>query len=148
MIVFYTKPNTLTLPYIEEINGNKVNSFYKFIPGKNEIDKNIWLNIVKAAGDDMEYYNTILKVFQPKEDEKTGEEIGEEIENVDISQLNIHEFKELIENTMEKEPLYDYLDFERKRTRPRTSILSALKDRITKISDAEEILRKKDKDDN
>lgn len=146
MIVFYNQPNTLTLPYTMVIDGKKVNDFFKFVPGKNYIDKNIWIEISKAAGDDMDYYSTILSVFQPIEDKETGEVIGEEIDDVDISKLSVHEFRELIDNTMEKEPLYDYLDLEKSRTRPRTSILRSLKDRITKISDAEESLKKKNED--
>lgn len=147
MIVFYNQPNTLTLPYtiITENEGKEIkeNDFFKFVPGKNEIDKDIWIAIKDAAGDDMDYYDTVLKIFQPKEDEETGQEIGEEIKDINISKLNIHELKELVENTMEKEPLYDYLDLEKGRRKPRISVLRAIKDRISKISDAEESLIEK-----
>jgi len=140
MIVFYSLPNTMTLPYVI----NKVKGSYRFIPGKNHIAQDIWTSIVKAAGDSMDYYNTVLRVFQPILNESTQIEVGEEFENVDLTELNVRDMKELIENTMDSKELIRYEVLEKDRDRPRTSILKALKDRIRVVSDVENKLSKKE----
>jgi len=141
MIIFYNKPNTLTLPY----KLKKRQELFKFIPGINHISKEIWLAIVNAAGDDMDYYKTLLKIFQPKIDIETKEEIGEEENKVDISGLRVSEMSELIENTMEKEKLEEYYELERQRSKSRTSIIRLLKQKLGEISEVEAALKKKEK---
>jgi len=141
MIIFYNKPNTLTLPY----KVKKKQELFRFIPGINHISKETWLAIVNAAGNDMDYYKTLLKVFQPKIDVETKQEIGEEENKVDISGLKVSEMSELIENTMEKESLEEYYELEKKRDKPRTSITRLLKQKLEEISEVETALKIKEK---
>jgi len=141
MIIFYNKPNTLTLPY----KIKKKQELFKFIPGINHISKEVWLAIIKTAGDDMDYYKTLLKVFQPKIDLETKNEIGEEENEVDISKLRVAEMSELIENTMERKKLEEYYELEKQRDKPRTAITRLLNSKLEEISEVEAALEKKEK---
>jgi len=146
MIVFYNQPNTLTLPYVytvkEKGESKTIKDNFRFIPGINKITKDAWLAITKTAGDDMDYYRTILKVFQPKIDPLTKEEIGEEEDKIDVKKLNVQDMLELIENTMSLEKLELYYEYEKDKNKPRAPITRLLKSKINEVSQVEEAIRK------
>lgn len=147
MVIFYKNPNTLTLPYILTItdqNGNikRIQNVHKFVPGTNYLDKDVWLAIVKQHEDDMEYYSTMLKIFQPKLDRETKQLVGEDEKNIDIKKLAPNDFAELIENTMELEKLNKYFIFEKSKQEPRKFIIQKILDRKEEIEELEEIIRK------
>lgn len=152
MIIFYKKANILSLPYDsdgatkESQDGKIVDKpkigYFDFIPGRNNIHKDIWLKIIEYNKEDMDYYKSILTIFQPKIDDKTKEEVGEEEEKINISSLNIHDMLELIENTVERDELSRYYDLEKERKKPRTPIVRAIKSRDKEIEDIEKILKK------
>ena len=85
MIVFYTQPNTLSLPYktikkielkddkgqlVYDAKGNiklinKIEAAYvRFVPGKNTITNELWVKIVEYNKKNWDYYSTILNVFK------------------------------------------------------------------------------------
>jgi len=159
MIIFYQKPNILSLPFkvIRKIElRDKDNKpilddegkpklidkdfaeYFKFVPGKNSISKELWLKIVEYNKEDMDYYSTVLTIFKPKIDEETEEEIGEDDENINIKELNAREMKDLVENTMTIGDLVYYEKTERERDKPRKTILNALRKQKDAISAADE----------
>ena len=182
MIVFYNRPNTLSLPYptIQKVefrdNQNKrvydangkvklidkiVPVYFKFIPGKNTISKELWLQIAEYNKEDWDHYRTILNVFRAKTIEieqkasddiglsntKSAEplevEIGENEEEIKLENLNTKEFRDLIENTMIIDDLKVYLKYETGRDKPRSFIIKAIKSRKARINKADEIMTKK-----
>jgi hypothetical protein len=149
MVIFYKNPNTLTLPYtltvVAGVDGKeirKIQHVYKFVPGTNYLDKDVWLAIVKQHENDMEYYSTMLKIFQPKLDRETKQLIGEDEKNIDIKKLASNDFAELIDNTMELEKLNKYFIFEKNKQEPRKFIIQKIIDRKEEIEELEEVIRK------
>lgn len=163
MIVFYSNPNTLSLPYkvtkkVELRDKNNLPIFdgtgnvklvekdfaeyYKFVPGKNIITKELWLKIVEYNKDDMDYYNTVFQIFKPKIDVKTNNEIGEDENKINLKTLSTKEMKDLIENTMELPDIDKYLKHEKGRDKIRPSIMKAIKNRKIEITKADEALVK------
>lgn len=153
MIVFYSNPNTLTLPYID---SNSQSKFFKFLPGKNHMSETIWLAVVKAAGKNIGYYETVLSVFQPRKSieieipkNEDGEEVmeievGKDEQEIKYSNLNVRDMSELIENTMDGEELKDYMKMEKNRAKSRVTIMRLLEEKIAQISEIEEVLKKKE----
>lgn len=162
MIVFYNKENTLSLPYNKVIkvhqrddknrlvfdkdgNPKLINKdtakYFKFIPGKNTISKELWLKIVEYNKEDMEYYKSILSVFMPEIDEKTQEEIGKDESEIDLRSLNQIQFKDLIKNTMDLADISKYLKFE-KGNKARPQVLKVIKKRQAQINKADEAIFK------
>lgn len=163
MIVFYTQPNTLKLPYkvikkvelrdkdgllIHDEKGNVklINKegaeYFNFIPGKNTISKELWIKIVDYNKRNWEHYSTILRVFKAKIDKKTEIEVGENEDKINLDTLSVLEMKELIENTMDVEAINRYLKIENKRDKPRSSILKTIRTRKIKISEADKAFNK------
>jgi hypothetical protein len=164
MIIFYVKPNILNLPYkvtrkieLRDKQNNPVfdengkirlvekdfAEYHKFIPGKNCISKELWLKIVDYNKKNMEYYSTILKIFKPKIDEDTQEEIGENEDFINLKTLSVKEMKDLIENTMDIKDIDRYLKNEKERDRVRPSIIKAINNKKAQISEADEALSNK-----
>lgn len=171
MIVIYNRPNVLKLPYkttIKVQQHNKDNSpafnedgnpiminkelpeYFSFVPGKNSISADLWLKIVDYNRDDMDHYNTLLKVFRPESETEieTGAtvEIGSDEENLDLSKLSTKEFRELIENTMEIEDLNKYFIFENSRDKIRPSIIRSIKTMKNNVTKADNAVSKSKKD--
>lgn len=151
MVIFYKNPNTLTLPYTLVINpGTKeekeVQDVYKFVPGTNHIDKDIWLAIIKQHKSDMDYYSTMLKIFQPKLDRETKQLIGEDEKNIDIKKLTASDFGELIDNTMELEKLNKYFIYEKSRTDPRQFIIRKIIDRREEVEEMEQFIKESEQE--
>ena len=153
MIIFYGKPNTLALPYIDQ--KTKLQHFFRFVPGKNHIAEKVWLAVVKAAGKRMSYYDTVLTVFKPKDsinvdiDAEDGKEtipvdIGCPEDDIKYEDLNVKEMNALIENTMEISELEHLKKIENKRPMPRKTVLSALKEKIEQVQEVEAALTKKE----
>ena len=153
MIIFYNKPNTLSLPYIEE--KTRLQKYFRFIPGKNHLPEKIWLAIVKAANKRMEYYETVLTVFKPKDsiDIKVDKDDKEEVISVDVgtnendidyNTLNVHEMISLIDNTMEISELEHLRSVEEKRDTVRKTVMKALDKKVEEIREVEEALKKKE----
>ena len=150
MIIFYSKPNTLTLPYVNE--KTKLQSFFRFVPGKNHVPEKTWLAIVKAANKRMTHYDTILNVFQPKEtvevkgETEDGEEIisvdvGKDEKSIDYESLNAKDMNALVENTMELKELEHLQRMEKDRAKPRKSVLTSLGEKIAQINEIEELFK-------
>lgn len=153
MIIFYNKPNTLALPYIEE--KTNLQKYFRFVPGKNHIPEKIWLAIVKIANKRMEYYETVLTVFKPKDsiDIKVDDNDKEEVISVDVGSdesdikyedLNVHEMVSLIDNTMEISELNHLKEIEEKRDITRKTVMKALDKKIAEVEEVEEALKKKE----
>jgi len=161
MIVLYKNPNTLSLPYAEKrevelkdekgiiVLGEdnlpktitkKVPVYFKFVPGKNIITPDLWKKIVKYNIEDWDYYSTILEVFLPIEDKKTGIIIGTDELKIDLNEVQTLDFKELIEYTMDADDLKSYLKKEKSKDRPRKVIIDAIKSQLNQISIADEII--------
>jgi len=163
MIVFYTQPNTLSLPYeiIKKIElkddkgqpvydgkGNvklinkKEADYVRFVPGKNTITNELWIKIVEYNKKNWDYYSSILNVFKGKVDAKTKIEIGENEDEINIDLLSTSEMNALAENTMDINDVNRYLKNENKRDRPRPSVLKTIKKRKATISKADKAFDK------
>jgi len=164
MIVIYNQPNIFHLPYytikkvqkkdknnipiIDEKTGEqkliskKVTEYHTFIPGKNIISREKWLDIVEYNKNDMEYYEPILKPFKPIVDKETQIEIGTDEINIDYKKLKTNEMLNIVENTFDKKELEIYLKNEKKRDNPRIAIKKAIKSQMIIVSEAEEALEK------
>jgi len=163
MIVFYTNPNTLKLPYgavkkvklrdrdgqvIYDAKGNiklinkKEAKYVRFIPGKNTISSELWVKVVEYNKKNWDYYSTILNVFKGKVDVKTEIEIGANEDEININELAASEMKELVENTMDGKDIDRYLKNENKRDKPRSSVVKAIKRRKATISEADKAFSK------
>jgi len=162
MIVLYKNPNTLSLPYPEkrmvDVKDNKgiivlgkdnlpqqiekeVAQYFKFVPGRNYISASLWKKIVKYNKEDFDNcYSTLLKVFKPEKESKDGIEIGIDEAKIELSELSIQEFQELIECTMEADDLKRYLKFEKTKDRPRKVIIDAIRAQLNQINLADEII--------
>lgn len=139
MKVFYGKPNTLTLPYA--IDGKP--GTFTFVPGKNEINAEVWKAIVIQHKAKFEAaYSQYLKVFQPvkteqvpvefgKNDVPVAVELGEEA--VDFSSLSVQAAIELAKNTMDPDELREYLSAEKTRKGQRKAVINAIKDQLEEI---------------
>jgi len=165
MIIFYSRPNTLSLPYIvtrqielrdgqnqlvydKDGNVKKVNKdyseYFRFIPGSNSISAELWLKIVECNKKNMEHYSSVLKIFKPKIDKKTDEVIGEDENNINERTLDASEIKDLINNTMNINDINKYFKYERERDKVRPSVMKAIKLRKAQITKADEAFSKKD----
>ena len=164
MIVIYTQPNALHLPYyvivkvqkkdknnrpiIDDKTGEsklidkKITEYHTFIPGKNYLSKEKWLSIVEYNKDDMDYYSSILKPFKPIVDKESQVEIGVDESKIDFSKLKTRDMVEIAENTMVLADLEKYLVMEKKRDKPRPAVKRAIKDQIVLVSEAEIALDK------
>ena len=167
MIVFYSKPNVMSLPYeviklvelrdkenqlVYDKSGKvrmvekKSAEYFKFIPGKNKISKELWLKIVDYNKEDWDYYSTILTIFRPIIDEETKAEVGEEDDKINIKTLNAREMRDLVENTMDINEINRYLKIEKERDKTRPSVMKAIKSRKAQITKADEAFSKDQKD--
>ena len=163
MIVFYTNPNTLKLPYeitekvelrdrdgllqydakgnIKQVN-KKGAAYVKFIPGRNTISKDLWVKIVEYNKRNWDFYSTILNVFKGQVDPKTEIVIGESEDSINIDTLSASEMNELVENTMDEKDITRYLKNEKKRDKPRPSVIKTIKRRKATISEADKAFNK------
>lgn len=170
MIVFYNKSNLLRLPYnttvevelrdeknipvIDKETGRvkmvkkDYPEYVMFKPGENSISPELWEKICRYNAEDMSFYNSILKVFNPVEtkrveisnQEEVEVEIGQEEDEIDLSKLKTTDFKELIENTMEMKKLHKYFKFESSRDKPRASLVRAIRDQKTQIDNIDKAM--------
>ncbi|MCK5318358.1 MAG: hypothetical protein KAJ55_10600 [Anaerolineales bacterium] len=126
MVIIYDKANTLSLPYTDESGAVK---YVKFVPGKNEVAKEIWNAIVKYNETRMEHYCRFLR---PLNEEAAGDG------GIDYAKLSVKELSELIENTMDVGELGDIEKAETQRDKPRKSILKEIDKQIEAISKFED----------
>ena len=139
MIVFYNKPNLLILPYVDP--EKKENRKFKFVPGNNTIEKEVWLAIRQAHPNSIDYYDTLLKVFQPIVDEETKEVVGVPEDEIDYTRLNIREMAELIDNTMDRKELLNLKKLEKERAKPRNTVKKLIKEKLKQINAIEEAIK-------
>lgn len=126
MVIIYDKANTLNLPYTEESGAVK---YVKFVPGKNEVTKEIWDAVVEYNETRMEHYCRFLR---PLNEEAAGDG------GIDYAKLSVKELSELIENTMDVGELGDIEKAETQRDKPRKSILKEIDKQIEAISKFED----------
>jgi hypothetical protein len=149
MIVFYSKPNMLSLPYKNPATG--VQEFFRFIPGKNHIPEKTWLEVVKASKKRMSYYETVLSVFQPKDsieikgETEDGEEIldieiGKDEKEIDYDSLNARDMVALVENTMEFKELEHLERVEKNRAKPRKTVMDKLQEKIAQVNEVDKLI--------
>jgi len=141
MIVFFSEPRLLYLPYK---NADNMQREQTFIPGKNIIAADIWQLIVEQYKDDFEnYYSKKFKVLKPiKQITDTEMSIGED--KIDIYALTVNDIYALIENTMDIDELKSYKDAENK-GKDRKSVYKAVDKQIKKISTFESKMQNKSK---
>lgn len=140
MLVFYNKPNTMTLPYL--CPDEHIVKLFTFVPGENKISSDVWIAIKKRAGDAMDHYAKMLKIFKPIIDEETQEEIGTDEEDIDYTNLNVNEMADLVENIMDKDKLVELLKNEKTRERPRITVKKMINAKLKQIDEIEEALKK------
>jgi len=128
MIIFYDKPNMLSLPYT--IGGAQL--YCAFRPGRNDVADDTW-DAIKSQNQQRidDCYGMFLREFIPRVQIKQPEKF--DVENIDITILSQPEALDLIENTMEIEDLEKYLDAEKKRKPQRKMVKKAIEEAINKI---------------
>ncbi len=134
IIVISDKPNITHLPY----KTKKRQGVYPFVPGRNEIDAEIFASVKALAGtDDWDgHYGTFLRPVG-----------GDEAELVEIKDLNAHDFIDLIQATMEVETLNEYRQFESGGAQRKT-VVAAIDGQIEAIMKIAETKSKKDAESN
>jgi hypothetical protein len=123
MIIIYDKANTLSLPYVDEKKGVK---YFKFVPGRNEVEKNVWDAILKYNGSRFDHYGRFLR---PLNEEAAGDG------DINYAALNVKELSELIENTMDIDQLGAIEAAEKSREKgERKTVLKEIEKQIEAIS--------------
>ena len=123
MIIIYDKANTLNLPFVDEVKGVK---YFKFVPGRNEVDSKTWEAILKYNGARFDHYGRFLR---PLNEEAAGDD------GIDYAALNVKELSELIENTMDIGELGEIEAAEKSREKgERKSVLNAIEKQIEAIT--------------
>ena len=126
IVVIYDKANTLSLPYVTGEGKKRAVKYFKFVPGKNVVSKEVWDAINAELGEDrMANHSRYLK---PSEVEVT-EDGGIDLDSV----KNANDMCDLIENTMNLDELGKIEAYENNRDKPRKSVLSAIEDQINEI---------------
>lgn len=124
MIIIYDKANTLNLPYADK--DGAVN-YKMFVPGRNEVDSEIWEAIVEYNEKRFDHYGRFL---HPLNEEAAGDD------GIDYAALNVKELSELIENTMDIDQLGDIEAAEKSRDKgERKSVLKEIEKQINVIGD-------------
>lgn len=123
MEVCYGKANTLTLSYVDEVNGGKVVKMFKFVPGRNKIDKDVWEKIkanIVAQKDGETKLAHYLKHLTGEEMEVTDEG------GIDYASLNASDLIKVIADTMELDELEVIEALEIERDPPRKTVADAI----------------------
>lgn len=120
IIVISDKANITSLPF----KTGKRSGVFDFLPGKNELDLDIWLSIAREAGDDMQHYSRFLKPLEAVSD-STGK--------TDLAALSMDELIRLIDNTMDANELSTIYSFENS-GKKRKTVLKSIADQIAKIN--------------
>ncbi len=138
MIIIYDKANTLTLPYTDEKRNVR---YLKFVPGRNEVESEIWKAIVEYNEKRFEYYERFLHAL----DEVAAGDGG-----IDYAGLSVKDLSKLIGNTMNLDQLGAVEAAENGREKgPRTSVLKEIEKQIDKLSAFDkQIADEKEKEDN
>lgn len=123
MIIIYDKANTLNLSYADK---NGAIQYKMFVPGRNEVDSEIWKAIVEANKKRFEHYG---KFLGPLNEEAAGDD------GIDYAALGVKELSELIENTMDIGQLGEIEAAEKSREKgERKSVLKDIEKQIDAIS--------------
>lgn len=122
MIIIYDKANTLSLPYVDEAKAVK---YVKFVPGRNEVEKNVWGAILEYNGSRFDHYGRFLK---PLDEEAAGDG------DIDYTALSVSKLSELIENTMDVDKLIAIETAEKLRDKPRKSVLKDIDKQVEAIT--------------
>ena len=120
MVIIYDKANTLKLSY----SGAKGKVRYvTFVPGRNDVDSEIWETIFKANEKRFEHYGKFLYAL----DEESAGDNG-----IDYGALSPKKLSELIENTMDIDKLAEIEAAEKSREKgPRTSVLKEIEKQLS-----------------
>ena len=102
-----------------------------FQPGKNELSAEAWEDIARAKGNQSSV-DAHLKVVDVTE-EKDGVEIGNE--DINVAKLVAEDAITLIENTIETADLDKYRKQENGRSRPRSTVINAIKEQKDVVAD-------------
>jgi len=111
MIVIYDKANTLTLTYVEAGGVKK----FTFVPGTNEIPAETWEKLKAATKE--EHWDHYKRYLKP---------VTETDEAPNLAKMDAKDLEELIENTMDLDALAEIESEEKRREKPRKSVLSAI----------------------
>lgn len=123
MIIIYDKANTLTLPYSNEKGNVK---YVKFVPGRNDVDSEIWNAILKCNKKRFEHYGKFLRAL----DEEAAGDNG-----IDYAALSVKDLSELIENTYDINKLGDIEAAEKSREKgERKSVLKDIEKQLDALS--------------
>lgn len=138
MIIIYDKANTLTLSYNTEKGNVK---YVKFVPGRNDVDSEIWNAIVKTNEKRFEHYGKFLYAL----DEEAAGDNG-----IDYGALSPKKLSELIENSMDIDKLAEIEAAEKGREKgPRTAVLKEIEKQLKAFADLDKkIADEKKKEDN
>lgn len=120
IIVISDRPNITSLPY----NTGKIKGVFDFLPGKNEIEHEVWSAIAREAGEDMKHYRTFLKPLEISPDESG---------KIDLAALSAEEFISLIDNTMDTGELSGFYGFE-SGGKSRKTVLAAIAAQVERLN--------------
>lgn len=124
MIVTYGKANILTLSYIEGEGEARAVHLVKFVPGENQIKKDIWEKVKESIlsrpnGEaQLEYYLASLNPLEEAGDNEDG--------SINYSDLNAKNLVGLVEETMSLDRLDAVEEFENGTDTPRKTVLAAI----------------------
>ena len=119
MIIIYDKANTLKLSYSDA--KGKVR-YVTFVPGRNDVDSEIWDAIIKANEKRFEYYAKFLYAL----DKEAAGDNG-----IDYAALKPKDLSDLINNTMSIDKLADIEAAEKGREKgPRTVVLKEIEKQL------------------
>lgn len=123
MVIIYDKANTLNLSYADK---NGAIQYKLFVPGRNEVESEVWAAIVKANEKRFDHYGRFLRPL----DEKAAGDDG-----IDYAALSVKDLSELIENTMDIDQLGDIEAAEKSREKgERKSVLKEIEKQIDTLS--------------
>ncbi len=137
MIIIYDKANTLNLPY-EAKNGTI--KYRMFVPGRNEVDSEIWDAVKKYNEKNFAHYGRFLG---PLNEKAAGDG------PINYVALNVKELSELIENTMDIGQLGDIEAAEKGREKgERKSVLKEIEKQIDALSAFDKKIKDEKKKEN
>lgn len=100
VVVINEKAGVLALPYFEKGKPK----YQDFMPGKNVVDAEVLEAVKEANEESWDHYSRHLKVEIDAEVAESG--------NINLSDLNVNDAKNIVANTMSVDELNDYMAIE------------------------------------
>ena len=128
VIVIYGKANILGLPY----QGDSKVEYVNFMPGKNELSKDVWDKINEYNKKRMKHYKfEVIGILKSASSSDDGDDDG----IIDITKLKVEDATKVIEATMTISELQQFWGQEQKKSEPRKSAMAAIDAQISKVDE-------------